>query len=238
MIVDADKNEILRLIALLNGGSVPATSTKRKSKRPSQAAPVPSKQISKRRQDLTALTIKRKRLEEDLPQDQLFQLYQRLEQRIEQLERRFQQTSNMDPDDELLAQQQIPRSEAAPSKPAQPAGPSSLIPDNCTLSGGIQEGMIADILQLISSNLMTGIFTVMDEIVMIELFFEEGELYHAEGEDLSGESAFFVVMALEEGRFFFKETKELPEEKTISSKTQFLILEALRQVDEARAGQS
>jgi hypothetical protein len=134
------------------------------------------------------------------------------------------------------------RSSGPPRRPSFPAKKQSDRPARPAsgkhfLSGIIQEAMLPDILQLISSNDKTGIFRCEREGKSIDLFFREGHLYHALGENMSGQSAFFAAMALQEGSFSFSETDEVPEEKTIDGNTQFMILEALRQIDEERGGE-
>ncbi len=96
-------------------------------------------------------------------------------------------------------------------------------------------GILADVLQMLSSNLMSGIFTLNNNDVEIKLYLNDGEIFHADGADIKGESAFFAAMALEEGQFFLKDTDELPKERTLEGQTQFLVLEALRQIDESRS---
>ena len=97
--------------------------------------------------------------------------------------------------------------------------------------------MLPDILQLISSNDKTGVFRCEHEGPAIDLFFRDGHLYHALGENMSGQSAFFAAMAQQEGHFSFSETDDVPGEQTIDGNTQFMILEALRQIDEERGGE-
>lgn len=125
-----------------------------------------------------------------------------------------------------------------PAATAEPVAPAQLPTDagDWTFAGVIQEGILADMLQLVSSNVMSGVFSVVGDGAPIEMFFHEGELKHAQCGELEGESAFFAAMATEQGRYSFRESKEPPPKQTISNKTQFLILEALRQIDEARAG--
>jgi hypothetical protein len=48
----------------------------------------------------------------------------------------------------------------------------------------------------------------------------------------AGELAFFAAFGADHGRYYFREVEDLREERTISSSTQLLILEALRQIDE------
>ena len=102
-------------------------------------------------------------------------------------------------------------------------------------SGLIRGQMLSDMLQLVSSNNMTGEFVVQCESSKCSLYFDDGRICHAAGPGLSGEQAFFAAFGLESGRYYFIETTELPAERTIEAGTQFLILEALRQVDENKA---
>jgi hypothetical protein len=102
-------------------------------------------------------------------------------------------------------------------------------------SGLIRGQMLSDMLQLVSSNNMTGEFVVQCESSKCSLYFDDGRICHAVGPGLSGEQAFFAAFGLESGRYYFIETTELPAERTIEAGTQFLILEALRQVDETKS---
>jgi hypothetical protein len=58
---------------------------------------------------------------------------------------------------------------------------------------------------------------------------------HAVSGSLTGEQAFFAAFAFEAGQYNFLESSEPPPERTVNSSTQFLILEALRQIDESHA---
>jgi hypothetical protein len=102
-------------------------------------------------------------------------------------------------------------------------------------SGLIRGQMLSDMLQLVSSNNMTGEFVVQCDSSKCSLWFDDGRICHAVGPGLAGEQAFFAAFALESGRYYFIETTELPAERTIEAGTQFLILEALRQVDENKS---
>jgi hypothetical protein len=106
-----------------------------------------------------------------------------------------------------------------------------------TLAGQLVQGLLPDVLQLISSNVMSGIFRVTQDGSTIKVHFRDGEIVHAEGEGLQGESAFFAVMAMDGGEFAFLEADSEPPQRTIEGKAQFLILEALRQIDEKNGGE-
>ena len=121
--------------------------------------------------------------------------------------------------------------------PARPRASGSVAPamPEHTLGGKLRDGLLSDLLQLISSNVMSGCFTVDDGNGEIDLYFDEGEVCHAAGCGMVGEDAVFALIAREEGAYWFRETTDLPEERTVQSKTQFLILEGLRRADESLA---
>ena len=143
-------------------------------------------------------------------------ILQSMEQRLAQIEERLQSG--------------VPQQKAGPAQLPRPEA-------NYTLSGVIQGELLSDILQLVSSNSLTGIFIVMGEEGKFTLYFQEGQIVHATGPDNLGEPAFYGAFAVMEGRYTFEETDSFSEERTITGNTQFLILEALRQIDESRAGQ-
>jgi hypothetical protein len=125
-----------------------------------------------------------------------------------------------------------PSSRRTPSR--MPSANAEELSD-CVFSGLIQGQMLSDMLQLVSSNALTGVFVVENDRLKASLYFEEGRICHASGAGLEGEQAFFTAFGFEQGRYYFRETTQLPEQRTITSNTQFLILEALRQIDESRA---
>jgi hypothetical protein len=106
---------------------------------------------------------------------------------------------------------------------------------DATFSGMIQGQMLSDMLQLVSSNSMSGIFIVENDLAQWTLYIDQGRICHASSGDVTGEAAFFAAFATESGKYHFKEMAELPPERTISAGTQYLVLEALRRMDESRA---
>lgn len=114
-----------------------------------------------------------------------------------------------------------------------PASQSPL--SDATFSGAIQGQMLSDMLQLVSSNSMSGIFVIESDVMSCRLYFDQGRMCHAESGGVTGEDAFFAAFAVEKGRYHFKETSELPKERTVSSGTQYLVLEALRRIDESKS---
>ncbi len=120
--------------------------------------------------------------------------------------------------------------------PAAPAGELAPLAPDCTMRGRITESLLPDLLQMVTSNRWTGVFVAGDGAFECRLYFDEGQACHAEAPGASGEGAFFAALALEQGEYHFLEIPP-PADKTISSNTQFLILVALRQIDEAKGGE-
>ena len=111
------------------------------------------------------------------------------------------------------------------------------LPENCILGGGLRDGLLSDLLQLVSSNDWTGVFVVddgQDSEIVIE--FVEGEIWNARAPSASGQDAVFALMARIEGPYYFQETNNPPKERTVEGNTQFLILEGLRRLDEMDTG--
>jgi len=183
--------------------------------------------LAQRRKQLAALQERRHDIEATRS-NHLLESMQRLEQRIDQIE------------EALLAPAHLGAALPAPAPVAEPvaetvAETAAAADMDFALGGTLREGLLCDLLQLVSSNSMTGVFAVKDGASNICLYFEEGEICHATGPDMEGENAVFALMARERGTYSFKETTDLPERRTVQSKTQFLILEALRRIDEDRA---
>jgi hypothetical protein len=260
MDIAEEKQQILNLIEKLRSGS--EQSQKDGSKALAQASPVQHDRIVKRRRELLNLRAKKDKVGRDLLEERLLSICQSLERRLSSIEAVLGQQVNenenikggqrdsgtnlaqnletMMPDLNIATLDgEGPAETAQAAQAAASAGraPPSTQRPVPNLSGLIQDGMLADILQMISANTRTGVFTLEDEDDLIYLFFRDGELYHAQTGDMIGQSAFFAAMALEEGQFYFEDNEDLPEDKTIEGNTQFLILEALRQIDEDRGGE-
>ncbi len=120
--------------------------------------------------------------------------------------------------------------------PDTPEGEPEAARPKPLLAGLIQEGLLADVLQMLSANLKTGVFRVSGPQVAATIWFESGEVRHAVAGSLSGEEAFYAGIASPSGSFSFVEQAEIPPERTITGKTQFLILEGLRKMDEEGGG--
>ena len=245
------KEQILQLIEKLNPESTRPTS---RQPRGSAILKHPmSDRLAWRRQKLAELRERREKTGLDLLEARMLKTCQMLEERIARIERviglgdpqKAAPAAQNAPDGTdfasvmLKAMEPSVHSEASTSK-VQPVRPATLQAPTAkkehvyTLSGVIQEGVLADILQLLSSNKKTGTFTADADGRKVEMYFRDGHMYHATCEDIGGQSAFFVAMALEKGTFCFEENDQLPDEVSIDGNTQFMILEALRQIDEER----
>ncbi len=117
----------------------------------------------------------------------------------------------------------------------QATRPSAASPDYL-LAGELRDGLLSDLLQLVSSNEWSGVFVVGQGAEEIKVEFAAGEIWNASGPGAKGEEAVYALMARVRGRYFFRETAEAPAKRTIEGNTQFLILEGLRRLDEAGAG--
>lgn len=111
--------------------------------------------------------------------------------------------------------------------------PAGAPPSDAIICGLIKGQMLSDILQLVTSNAMTGVFVIDTQLCKCNLYFHEGRICHAENGSMVGEDAFFAAFGAESGRYHFTETIDLPEQRTIGVGTQYLVLEALRRMDES-----
>lgn len=119
------------------------------------------------------------------------------------------------------------RSIAAPAK----GGP----PDDAMFFGLIKGQMLSDMLQLVTSNGLSGVFVIENDLSKCTLYFDEGKICHAENGNMTGEDAFFAAFGAQSGTYHFTESVDMPAERTVSVGTQYLVLEALRRMDESHA---
>lgn len=92
---------------------------------------------------------------------------------------------------------------------------------------------LVDLIQLLSGARRSGRLLVQHPKGDAKLYFEEGEIVHAIFGELSGETAVYALFADERGPFSF--AAGLPAmERSIELRTQNLVLEAVRRLDEAR----
>lgn len=99
--------------------------------------------------------------------------------------------------------------------------------------GAVSGLSLADIIQVKGGNRYSGCLVVEHMNKSGVVYFRDGEIIHAEQDSLDGEEAFYVVMAWAGGSFR-SEPKLSTTSRTIDQSLGFLILEALRRMDEAK----
>lgn len=255
MSVADKKGEIMRLIEQLQPQPGRATALARPATE--AASSELREKIAKRRREISEFRAAREKMAVDLLEERVLAICQTLEQRIERIEQLVREgrpagspaltrTAPAGTEKPRAAHDESAAELAAnllgigPDLGVEAALAPAVAPaptaGEHTLAGEIQEGVLADILQFLSTNLRTGVFVVTSGGAKIDVYLDEGQIVHAVAGDVVGESAFFAAMAAEGGRFVFDELDDLPPDRTISGNTQFIILEALRQIDESGGG--
>ena len=97
--------------------------------------------------------------------------------------------------------------------------------------GSVSDFQLSDIIQLNCLGRLTISLTVRHEKEKGAIYFRDGNIVHAEINDLVGEAAFHHIMHWEGGEFSVNKESSIPQE-TIFSSWQSLLLESLRQADE------
>lgn len=102
------------------------------------------------------------------------------------------------------------------------------------LSGSLGFISFADVLQLLGSTASSGILEITDDKdLKVKIFFEKGEVVHAQTKELKGEPAFFLPFSWKKGYFKFL-LNSTDFEKSIENNLTGLILEGLRLLDEGK----
>ncbi len=102
-------------------------------------------------------------------------------------------------------------------------------------SGNLAALSLDEVVQTLSQCLKTGVLAIADEEKkedLGQLYFEDGEIVHAEIEGAAGTDAVIKVLNLTEGKFIFQNDVAAPE-RTVEQSTMSILLEACRQKDEA-----
>lgn len=92
---------------------------------------------------------------------------------------------------------------------------------------------LVDLFQLLSASSRSGRLTVDHPQGTARVYFEEGKAVHAEFGGLTGEEAVYALFADEQGSFEFMLGLP-PPRTTIEARTENVVLEATRRLDEAR----
>ncbi len=99
--------------------------------------------------------------------------------------------------------------------------------------GAVSGLSLADIIQVKGGNRYSGCLIVENKNRSGVVYFREGEIVHAEQAELKGEEAFYTIMGWIGGTFK-SEPKVTTTIRSIDQSVGFLILEALRRMDEAK----
>ncbi|MBI3931807.1 MAG: DUF4388 domain-containing protein [Acidobacteria bacterium] len=99
--------------------------------------------------------------------------------------------------------------------------------------GSLAELHLPDIIQLISVSGKTGVFHLTDGGLRGQIFLNDGQIVHAQLEDISGEEAVYALAIWSQGDFKF-EPGVATQHRTISKSNTNLLMEAARRLDEWR----
>ncbi len=99
--------------------------------------------------------------------------------------------------------------------------------------GSLRELPLADVIQVVAVSGKSGVFTVKNDRKEGYIYLQDGEIVHAQVEDLEGEDAIYELAIWSEGEFVF--TPDTPSPKvTITRSITNLLMEAARRADEWR----
>jgi citrate lyase gamma subunit len=101
------------------------------------------------------------------------------------------------------------------------------------LRGNLIDFSLPDIIQLVGFGRKTGALRLDCSEGSAALFFDQGNVVHAECSGSVGEEAVYHLFRVPEGEFRFQ-TEVLPDQRTIAMDPTNLIMEAARQLDESR----
>ena len=99
--------------------------------------------------------------------------------------------------------------------------------------GSLTELHLPDIIQLVSVSGKSGVFHLTDGSHKGQIFLHDGQIVHAELEDLHGEEAVYSLAMWNQGEFRF-EQGPTTSQRTIRKSNTNLLMEAARRLDEWR----
>ena len=102
-----------------------------------------------------------------------------------------------------------------------------------SLQGSLKHLQLADVIQLISVSGKTGMFHLKKEEHVGLIYLKDGNIVHAELDEIRGEEAVYELAIWNDGEFHFEPEVE-PGVKTISKSNTNLLMEAARRLDEWR----
>jgi CheY-like chemotaxis protein len=105
-----------------------------------------------------------------------------------------------------------------------------------TLAGNFSTVTFPDLVSIIGMGQRTGVLAVSTERALGRVFFERGEVIHAEFGTLSGNEAFYRYLAEHNGEFEFTQGERLPvgTRRSITLSATALIMEGARRFDDER----
>ncbi len=109
------------------------------------------------------------------------------------------------------------------------------VEDKKGFDGRISDFQLSDLIQMNCLGRLTNALHVKHEEEEGIIFFEDGNIVHAQLGDKDGEDAFYQIISWEGGQFSVDRNVRAPKE-TIAKGWQTLLLEGLRRVDENRKG--
>ena len=92
---------------------------------------------------------------------------------------------------------------------------------------------LVDLFQLLAASSRSGRLGVFHPYGTARIYFDTGQVVHAEFNELVGQDAIFALFADEQGSFDFKTGLPAPE-RSVETSTENLLLEVIRRLDEAR----
>jgi Domain of unknown function (DUF4388) len=102
-----------------------------------------------------------------------------------------------------------------------------------SLQGSLKHLQLADVIQLISVSGKTGMFHLKKNDRVGKIYLKDGNMVHAELDEIKGEEAVYELAIWNDGEFHFEPDVE-PAVKTISKSNTNLLMEAARRLDEWR----
>jgi hypothetical protein len=102
-----------------------------------------------------------------------------------------------------------------------------------SLQGSLKHLQLADVIQLISVSGKTGMFHLKRDEHTGLIYLKDGNIVHAELDEIKGEEAVYELAIWNDGEFNFEPDVE-PETRTISKSNTNLLMEAARRLDEWR----
>lgn len=131
-----------------------------------------------------------------------------------------------------LAPRKMTEEEGVKTANAESRNAKAASPSTTKLGGDLADFTLADVVQLIIFSRKTGALTIWQKGQEAFLFFDQGQLVHAQCAGGSGEEAAFSVFDVVSGKFEFF-TGMTPPERTIFIDGTHFLIEAARRADEA-----